>query len=245
MTTLGREHQICFVCGSKHEYTYINSTNEFGSPDLDLRPPQMKRSTMRYWVQRCPNCGYCAPDISTGPDIAKQIVQSPEYIAQRDHQIVASPDLQDSVTLANSFLCRALIAAAAGEFSNAGWATLHAAWTCDDMIQPDSADDGQIDLAAAEAAVDCRKRAITYFLQAREHGKSFTGEAGGEELILADLYRRTGQFAQVERICEDGLPRASSETIQRLFHVQSTLASRQDTRCYTIADALNKDTELG
>ncbi|HKD75632.1 MAG TPA: hypothetical protein VKB76_09065, partial [Ktedonobacterales bacterium] len=125
--------------------------------------------------------------------------------------------------------------------------SLRAAWACDDMIPPRLSDtEAQADpvaAIAAEAAVDCRKQAIAYFLQAREHDLSFFAEAGGEDLLLAELYRRTGQFAQTEKLCQDGPAKASNETIQQLFQVQSTLASQQDTKCYTIADALNLDEE--
>lgn len=36
----------CAVCGKESEQITLASTNTFGSPDLDLRPPEMKRSTM-------------------------------------------------------------------------------------------------------------------------------------------------------------------------------------------------------
>lgn len=39
----------CAVCGAKSRYNVIASTNTFGGgPDLDLRPPEMERSTMPY-----------------------------------------------------------------------------------------------------------------------------------------------------------------------------------------------------
>jgi hypothetical protein len=57
MTTLYREKSRCAVCGIATEYTSIGSTNAFGSPDLDTRPPEMQRSTIFAWVQRCPECG--------------------------------------------------------------------------------------------------------------------------------------------------------------------------------------------
>ena len=38
--------RICAVCGALHEYRILTFTDAIGSPDLDLRPPQMKRGTM-------------------------------------------------------------------------------------------------------------------------------------------------------------------------------------------------------
>ena len=43
-TTLGRIDVTCTVCSAKSEQTVIGSTNAFGAPDLDLRPPEMQRS---------------------------------------------------------------------------------------------------------------------------------------------------------------------------------------------------------
>jgi hypothetical protein len=43
----------------------VSTTNEIGSRDLDNRPAEMMRSTIQYWICRCPKCGYCAPDILT------------------------------------------------------------------------------------------------------------------------------------------------------------------------------------
>ena len=42
----------------------LGSTSTFGSPDLDLRPAEMQRSTMEVWLQVCPHCRYIAPAIS-------------------------------------------------------------------------------------------------------------------------------------------------------------------------------------
>ena len=51
MTTLGTASAACAVCGTVSEYTVIQSTSRFGSPDLDTRPPEMERSTLPYWVR--------------------------------------------------------------------------------------------------------------------------------------------------------------------------------------------------
>src|SRR5262249_6696974 len=146
MTTLFPQKETCFVCGNISEHTVIGSTNTFGSPDLDLRPSEMQRSTITHWIQRCPTCGYCARSISTGPEIAKQIVTSPEYVEQRDNPAYPA--------LANQFLCWALIQAADGNDAVAGRAALDAAWICDDE-------------QAAEKADICRRKAIASFASAK------------------------------------------------------------------------------
>ena len=65
MTTMFRQKYKCAVCGTEKEFYGIASTNSFGSPDLDLRPPEMQRSTMGQWIQQCPKCGYVSGSIPT------------------------------------------------------------------------------------------------------------------------------------------------------------------------------------
>jgi hypothetical protein len=50
VTTIFEEEATWAVCGSKQTVQEIGSTNSFGAMDLDMRPPQMKRSTMHLWV---------------------------------------------------------------------------------------------------------------------------------------------------------------------------------------------------
>ena len=57
MTTQSAEECTCAVCGRVSMQGVIMSTNAFGSPDLDLRPPPMERFTIDHWVQECPHCG--------------------------------------------------------------------------------------------------------------------------------------------------------------------------------------------
>jgi Uncharacterized protein conserved in bacteria (DUF2225) len=218
MTTMFPQKETCLVCGNTSEHMAISSTNTFGSPDLDLRPPEMQRSTITHWVQRCPTCGYCASSISRGPEIAKQIVTSSEYVEQRDN-----PDFP---ALANQFLCWALIQAAAGDDANAGRAAVDAAWICDDKQ------------AMAKADI-CRRKAIALFTNAKAKGQQFAGDDATEMLVLADLYRRTGQFDQVESICNDGLARHPADLMQSLFSAQRRLARNQDRQRHTVEEAMN------
>ncbi len=44
MTTIYNKKITCCLCNKESEYRGIGSTNAFGSPDLDTRPPQMQRS---------------------------------------------------------------------------------------------------------------------------------------------------------------------------------------------------------
>lgn len=124
MTTLYHEKKRCAVCGAQHEYTSIGSTNAFGSPDLDTRPPEMQRSTIFAWVQRCPKCGFCASNISKASDQAISVIRSEAY-----HEQLSDPSMPE---LANSFLCKSIIDETAGDYGSAAWSLIHAAWVCDD-----------------------------------------------------------------------------------------------------------------
>ena len=86
MTTFYEEEQSCALCGAKSEHTSIGSTNSFGPQDLDLRPPEMERSTMAYWVQECPDCGYAYGSIEEKAPQAETTITNDAYRA-----IVSSP----------------------------------------------------------------------------------------------------------------------------------------------------------
>ena len=77
MTTLFNSLKECGCCGNTISVTAVGSTNAFGSPDLDLRPPEMKRSALLMSIQYCGHCGYAAWDLEesiTQTDELKQLL---------------------------------------------------------------------------------------------------------------------------------------------------------------------------
>ncbi|MBS7251264.1 MAG: hypothetical protein KIH08_11870 [Candidatus Freyarchaeota archaeon] len=124
MTQLEEVEKKCILCGKESKQIVVISTNTVGSPDLDTRPPEMKRSTLPYWIEFCPECGFCAPDISEAPPEAAEIVRSEAY-----QQQLHNPEFP---ALANKFLCLSLILEKIGVYVGAGWCSVHAAWACDD-----------------------------------------------------------------------------------------------------------------
>ena len=59
----------------------MTSTSTWGYPDLDLRPAEMKRSSMFAWLQECPHCGFVARDIEqTHVKVAPDFLKSEEYL---------------------------------------------------------------------------------------------------------------------------------------------------------------------
>ena len=79
MSTMRPMDVTCRVCKKKSEQIILTSTNSFGSPDLDLRPPEMQRSTMCFWVQRCPSCGYVASSIDDSTNATRDYLNSDDY----------------------------------------------------------------------------------------------------------------------------------------------------------------------
>ena len=213
MTKLHNESETCSVCEHPSDHISIMSTNQMGYPDLDSRPPRMMRSTMAYWVRRCPSCGYCAPHLSESESQTRQIIQPEPYQQQLKHS--AYPEL------ANSFLCHSMIAEQMGDYPTAGWHAIYAAWACDDS-------------RAKESAISCRQRALLIFQMVRAKRNTFAQEVGLEEVIMADLLRRTEQFDQVDIVCQEGLKQNPREIIREMLDAQLFFAHRQDTGSYSL-----------
>ena len=221
MTTIHETEKKCFICDKTNKYPVLGSTNRFGSPDLDTRPPEMMRSTMSLWIQCCPSCGYCAPDISSGPQIASQVIQSAAYLNQKID--ATYPEL------ATKFLCWSIIQEAAGEHSDAGWAAVRAAWACDDAN------------ASSRAKVS-RQRAIDLFKQAHLKETNFVIGAGAEEAILADLLRRSGNFEAVAEICKQGLEKNPEDLVKKILLFEQHLSKQKNEKCYTIEEMVKSET---
>lgn len=213
MTTFREESRICVLCGKSSTQTILTSTNTFGPSDLDSRPPEMARSTINMWIQRCPSCYYCAPDISEAPEKAGETVKSSEYRKQFRNSSYPK--------LANRFLCYALVAEAASDYINAGWASLHAAWVCDDSSNIDG-------------IKGCRQKAATLFLTGKENKQRFMKSKGEEELLIVDLLRRCGEFQRALTFCDAGLKRKPGGLIEDCLNFEKELIDRIDSECHSI-----------
>lgn len=155
MTYYSNRQVTCALCGHVSHTTSLESTNSIGSPDLDLRPPEMRRSTIDSWIQRCSHCGYCAPDIQRDEFQPAALVDDPLY-----NKTLRDLDLPPK---AREFLCWSLIAAHARRFDVAAWARINADWICDDV-------------GDRSAATGCRALAIDSIESGkrRNHGLSLS-----------------------------------------------------------------------
>jgi hypothetical protein len=218
MTTIFQAEVSCGLCGCRQIVTEIGSTSSFGAMDLDTRPPEMRRSTMAYWVHECEECGFVAAEFGKSVATDAKRVATAEYRRELERN--------DRAQLGNRFVCRALLEESAGDLVSAGWRRLHAAWACDDEDQ------------AEEARVQ-RLAALELFERGRAGGlPAMKSTAGGDEVLLADLARRAGQFEQALAYCAAGLALPEVPAfVNSLLMLQQDLVRARDTSCHTVAEA--------
>ena len=217
MTTIFEEEVTCAVCGNEQTVQELGSTNAFGPMDLDTRPPEMKRSTMRMWLHECTECGFVSGELGKAMPTDASTVATSGYRAELANA--------KRPRLANAFVCRSMLDAAAGDPGSAGWRRLHAAWVCDDE-------------EATDAARTLRGEAIALFERARAQGeRAMKTVVGGDELLFADLARRSGEFEQARAFCSAGLARVELTTfVRQLLELEQELCGKRDAACHTVGE---------
>lgn len=216
MTNLRYLNTTCAVCGDPCRFTIPEAAGSVGSRDLDTRPAEPLRSTIYAWVKRCPSCGYCAPDPGKAPEGVADVVKLPRYRWQLDSRRFPR--------LANTFLCWSIIQEGLGAPAQAAWASLHAAWICDD-----EGDD--------VPARICRIRAADLLRRAWEQGDRLTTQAGGDEAILVDLLRRAGRFREARALVRETLEQNPPPLIAEIMRLQARLIDAKDRNTHTVAEA--------
>ena len=216
MTTLLHESIKCSVCKQKSDQRVIGSTNTFGSMDTDTRPPEMERSTMPFWVQKCTNCGYCSLDLSNEIDGAKKNIKQDEYISILNNK--AYPEL------ARQFLCNAYLLKESKEFRSAGYRYLNAAWVCDDEnMKPES--------------IFCRKQALKMFDLNIENNKELSNDdISSEKLLMTDIARRAEMFEQAYYHKVDGYDKTADNVLIKIFDFQEKLIEKKDSGCHNVEE---------
>ena len=130
----------CGVCGTESRHPPFRPNAPEQPPDLDLRPGEPVRSTMARWLQQCPGCGYCAPDITRAHPAAAEAVRAAPFRA-----LLADTSIPP---LARRFLAWALVLEEAGALHASAEATLQASWVADDLGRPDLARSWRLDAVA-------------------------------------------------------------------------------------------------
>jgi hypothetical protein len=210
----------CGACGlpSDHFLSPAANADSNEAPDLDTRPNGPLRSTVAFWMQRCPHCGYCAADISTIHESAVDLIATPGYQRQ-----LLEPGIPEK---AREFLCHAMILAHVGQPADAGWTCLHAAWLCDDADH-------------TQSAIEARARAIDHWRNAKLSGQDFGDDHAMESALIVDLQRRMGRFEDALITCTQafGEPGESIHPlIEHLLRFEKTLIQKRDTGTYRLSD---------
>ena len=200
----------CGVCRSESKQRVLTSTNAFGAPDLDLRPPEMQRSTMSMWLAECPVCGYVAPSISEPTRVSRELLDSKEY--KGTGGIFFESDL------ARRFYRHYLISRRSGKVKDAFYAALHAAWASDDAWDADNAREMRL-------------------LSLRELDALMKMKRGDETLLLlkCDIMRRAGLFDEL--IALYGETTLTEKLPNEILAFQLERARARDGARYTVSDA--------
>ena len=109
---------------------------------------------------------------------------------------------------------------------------LHAAWACDDANE-------------VEAAIECRMRAIPFFVQVANniglaYDEPLSSPARHPELWnlqLVDLLRRTSRFDEARERCQAAL-RSTDRNVQLVGRFQLALIDRSDTAAHSVDEVV-------
>lgn len=201
----------CAVCGAANEYRVLASTNTFGGgPDLDLRPAEMKRSTMHVWIQECPECGYISEKVSDRSNVTKEWLNSDKYLMCDGISFMSD--------LAKQFFRYYLINLEDENPEDAFFAVLHAAWACDDKN----------DVVNAK---HCRELAIPLATILIEDGR---GNKDNLQLMRADLMRRAGWFDELVKTYAS--VRFDEGLLNQILDFEIEKAKSRDVSCYRVED---------
>ncbi len=214
MTTIFQNKVRCFMCGSEEEYGVIASTNTFGPTDLDTRPPEMKRSTMPYWVQTCPVCGYTAVDVSDETTVGREFLETDAFKSCDGIGFVSD--------LAKKFYRHYLIMAAEGKDEDAFWTLLHAAWASDDK-------------GDQSGAALAREKAIGIAYKLLDSGVPDWNDT--LSLICADMLRRVSRFDELLKRYDT--VKYDNELMNQIIEFEKELARRKIMKCMTAKDAVD------
>ena len=216
MTTFRSARTICGNCKQESEQTILTSTNSFGAPDLDGRPPPMKRNTMSMWLQECPHCRLVCQRIDDPPQGVAVFVAEPRYLA-----VVNDGSVSD---VTRKFRSWAYLASALKMASEEAFAHLHLAWLADDENDPA--------LAKAERSIAVAKLGVL-----RDEGKLYPTQPGAAEVLLADLWRRNGEFDNAIHEASRCASIAKQNRLLRICALQTALAKRGDANVHATDEA--------
>lgn len=177
--------------------------------DLDGRPAGANRTAYLQTLEECPHCGYAAPDISQAPAGLEEVIAGDAYRAL----LAAGP---------KSRMQRAgFLYEYSKKYPEAAKQYLHLAWMCDDAGEE-------------EEACRFRGRAIDALLASVDQ----LPDPAADNLIvvLADLFRRCGEFETAGDLCDNAAV-ADDSQFRRILIYERLCAECGDAACHTVREA--------
>lgn len=215
MTTIETHTIKCPLCGREVSIYFIMSTNAMGYADLDLRPPEMQRSTMYQTTTMC-YCGNVFESIPIGG--SKELVESENYQNCDGIEFDSSKAIMfyrayliDKESNPDDLL---------SNFSH----ILSAVWACDDFDNKNAS-------KMREMAIDLINQII--------EGDEYQERKNDYLLIKADLLRRSAKFEELINQFQD--IKFEDELYQQILDFQIKKAGEKDDSCYTVGDVIGNE----
>ena len=130
--------------------------------------------------------------------------------------------------VAASFLALSYEKQQTHQYSESAWASIHAAWICDDKNKQKS-------------SKECRKKAISMIESANAHSQKMGDQAGATEVLTIDLMRRAGMFDQALKLAEDTKTKDIEEIILQVIVYEESLIESKDIDSHTVSEALGDE----
>lgn len=211
----------CAVCGTEHK-VYLPRVGDIGE-DFEMAPFPVTDHPIFTWVQHCPDCGYCAQDISQAESGTAEVVTSRAYQKLVSEQDEAKLAANGKVTLKTAFQCKAIINETTGAYSQAAWSQLHTAWLFD---REGRRRPGKRGRGKRNKAMACREKAVTLFARARQQGQDGRRRQALETVVQVDLLRRLGRFDEVATLLN--AQASHDDDIQRMLNCQHKWNQQHD-----------------
>lgn len=203
MSLLMRDTRQCAVCGTTQPYTVVIPRRTIESLDFDGRPYETSLLALPYWVQCCGGCKYCASDVRKAVENAAAICKTAAY--QTIFNDTSYP------YMARQYRAAAHIAVLQHKHADAGWYAVRATWKCEDMQHP--------------LAKICRSETIVHLINAYQQGQRFGSHSSDECMVIADLYRRSGDMHNAAHYNDLAAHGGNNPQVQTLVARQRELIS--------------------
>jgi hypothetical protein len=125
--------------------------------------------------------------------------------------------------LSNRFHCQSILYEQIKAWGAAGWASLRAAWVCDDAENE-------------KGGREFRIQATRFFQEVIENGEGFTGDLGKQYRILVDVLRRSNRLKMALDFCKTGIQELEGTTDRVILEFEQKLILAGDTMAHSTGE---------